>query len=388
MLSQRSFLLETESAFDVLARAHKLQSLGNPIINLGIGQPDFQTSAHIVEAAIRALRDGHHGYTPAPGLPDLKEAVSRYYADFFDQSVDPGSVMVVPGGKVTMSFAMMLLGEPGREILYPDPGFPIYRSMAAFTGASPIPYGLDESSGFSFKADEILEKLTKNTRLIILNSPGNPTGGSNLESEVKTLVSGLEQYPECAVLSDEIYSRLHFDGQKHQSLLQFEGLRDRLIVLDGWSKTYAMTGWRLGWGVWPKSMIGPATKLAINIHSCVNAPAQFAAQAALQGPQDAVDVMRAAFQERRDLVHQRLNALPGITSARPKGAFYAFPNISALGMTSKDIQDTWLNELHVATIAGSSFGDAGADYVRLSFANSKENITQALDRIEDWVKSL
>lgn len=388
MLAQTSLLLETESAFDVLARAQKRAADGHPVINLGIGQPDFQTSAHIVEAAIRALRDGHHGYTPAPGTAALKESVADYYVEFFGQKVDPETVLVVPGGKVTMAFAMLLLGEAGREILYPDPGFPIYRSMAAYSGASAVPYGLHEDLGFSFKAEEILEKVNQNTRLIILNSPGNPTGGSNLEKEVELLVSGLEKFPNCAVLSDEIYSRLHFDGQKHQTLLQFDALRDRLIVLDGWSKTYAMTGWRLGWGIWPKSMIGPATKLAVNIHSCVNAPAQEAAIAALRGPQDAVDDMRIAFQDRRDLVHARLNAMPGITSAKPKGAFYAFPNISALGLASSQVQDIWLNELNVAAIAGTSFGDAGADYIRLSFANSKENITEALDRIEGWITAL
>ena len=388
MLAHNASLLETESAFDVLARAEALNSNGRRIINLGIGQPDFKTSAHIVEAAIRALKDGHHGYTPAPGLPNLKESLVGYYADHFGQAIDSSQILVVPGGKVTMAFAMMLLGEPGREILYPDPGFPIYRSMAAYTGASALPYAVHEELGFSFKASEILSKLTDNTCLIILNSPGNPTGGSNLDSEVEALVAGLRDFPNCAVLSDEIYARLHFDGRQHQTLLKFEELRDRLIVLDGWSKTYAMTGWRLGWGIWPKTMIGAATKLAINVHSCVNAPAQFAAQAALEGPQDAVDDMRAAFQARRDLVHQRLNAMPGIRAAKPKGAFYAFPNISALGMPSKQVQDIWLEELGIATIAGTSFGDAGADYIRLSFANSTENINEALDKIEAWVKSL
>ncbi|MDA9175698.1 aminotransferase class I/II-fold pyridoxal phosphate-dependent enzyme [Alphaproteobacteria bacterium] len=388
MLAHNASLLETESAFDVLARAEALNSNGRRIINLGIGQPDFKTSAHIVEAAIQALKDGHHGYTPAPGLPNLKEALVQYYADHFGQAIDSANILVVPGGKVTMAFAMLLLGEPGREILYPDPGFPIYRSMAAYSGASAVPYAVHEELGFSFKASEILEKLTPHTRLIILNSPGNPTGGTNLDSEVEALVAGLRDFPNCAVLSDEIYSRLHFDDRQHQTLLKFEELRDRLIVLDGWSKTYAMTGWRLGWGIWPSSMIGAATKLAINVHSCVNAPAQFAAQAALQGPQDAVNDMRSAFQDRRDLVHQRLNAMPGISAAKPKGAFYAFPNISALGMPSKHVQDIWLEELGIATIAGTSFGEAGSDYIRLSFANSMENINEALDKIETWVRSL
>ena len=388
MLAHNSRFLETESAFDVLARAQTLISKGQRIINLGIGQPDFKTSPHIVEAAVEALQNGHHGYTPAPGLPDLKDSLVDYYKRHFNQTVDAANILVVPGGKVTMAFAMMLLGEGGRDILYPDPGFPIYRSMAAYSGARAVPYAVHENLGFSFKASEILSKVTANTRLIILNSPGNPTGGSNLEAEVRELVAGLERFPECAVLSDEIYSRLHFDGAQHQTLLQFEALRDRLIVLDGWSKTYAMTGWRLGWGIWPSSLIGLATKLAINIHSCVNAPAQFAAQAALNGPQDAVDEMRQAFQDRRDLVHARLNAMPGISAAKPKGAFYAFPNISALGLSSAQVQDIWLEDLGVAAIAGTSFGTAGQDYIRLSFANSLDNISEALDLIEGWVSRL
>ncbi len=388
MLASSAALLETESAFDVLSRAQKRAAAGHPVINLGIGQPDFQTSAYIVEAAIKALRDGQHGYTAAPGTAELRAGVSAYYDRFFGLAVDPDSVLVVPGGKVTMAFAMMLLGEAGREILYPDPGFPIYRSMAGYSGARPVPYALHEDKGFSFSADEILDRVNDNTRLIILNSPGNPTGGSNLEAQVEALARGLEAFPNCAVLSDEIYSRLYFDGASHLSLLRFEALRDRLIVLDGWSKTYAMTGWRLGWGIWPASMIGAATKLAINIHSCVNAPAQAAALAALEGPQDDVETMRLAFQARRDLIHARLNALPGVTAARPKGAFYAFPNISGLGLSAQQVQDQWLEDLNVAAIAGTSFGAAGEGYVRLSFANSTENIEAALDRIEGWVRRL
>ena len=386
MLASSAALLETESAFDVLSRAQKRAAAGHPVINLGIGQPDFQTSAYIVEAAIKALRDGQHGYTAAPGTAELRAGVSAYYDRFFGLAVDPDSVLVVPGGKVTMAFAMMLLGEAGREIFTRTPDL-IYRSMAA-TGARPVPYALHEDKGFSFSADEILDRVNDNTRLIILNSPGNPTGGSNLEAEVEALARGLEAFPNCAVLSDEIYSRLYFDGASHLSLLRFEALRDRLIVLDGWSKTYAMTGWRLGWGIWPASMIGAATKLAINIHSCVNAPAQAAALAALEGPQDDVETMRLAFQARRDLIHARLNALTGVTAARPKGAFYAFPNISGLGLSAQQVQNQWLEDLNVAAIAGTSFGAAGEGYVRLSFANSTENIEAALDRIEGWVRRL
>ena len=388
LLASNAAQLESESAFDVLARAQRRASAGHPVINLGIGQPDFQTSAHIVEAAVKALQDGQHGYTAAAGTVELRAGVAAYYERCFGLDVDPESVLVVPGGKVTMAFAMLLLGESGREILYPDPGFPIYRSMAGYSGARAVPYALHEEMGFSFKAEDILARVNDNTRLIILNSPGNPTGGSNVEAEVEVLARGLESFPNCAVLSDEIYSRLYFDGESHLSLLQFEALRERLIVLDGWSKTYAMTGWRLGWGIWPISMIGAATKLAINIHSCVNAPAQAAALAALEGPQDDVETMRMAFQARRDFIHARLNAMPGITAARPKGAFYAFPNISGLGLSAEQVQDQWLEELNVAAIAGTSFGAAGEGYVRLSFANSAGNIEEALDRIEGWVKRL
>lgn len=388
LLASNVSQLETESAFDVLKRAQNRAAAGHPVINLGIGQPDFETSAYIVEAAVKALRDGLHGYTAAAGTDALREGVAAHYARCYGLTVTPDTVLVVPGGKVTMAFAMLLLGEHGREILYPDPGFPIYRSMAAYSGARPVAYGLHEDKGFSFSAEEILARVNSNTRLIILNSPGNPTGGSNLQAEVAALARGLEAFPDCAILSDEIYSRLYFDGASHLSLLQFEALRDRLIVLDGWSKTYAMTGWRLGWGIWPASMIGAATRLAINIHSCVNTPSQAAALAALEGPQDGVETMREAFQARRDLIHDRLNALPGVTAARPKGAFYAFPNISGLGLTSQQVQERWLEDLNVAAIAGTSFGEAGEGYVRMSFANSSANIDAAMDRIEAWVRRL
>lgn len=375
--------LGTESAFEVLARANALAAEGKDIINLGIGQPDFKTPDHIVEAAVKALRDGHHGYTPANGIPELREAVAADIAKYRGVEVDPGNVMIVPGGKVTMFFAMMMFGEPGAEIIYPNPGFPIYESAIKFSGATPIPMPLYEKNGFSFNAEEVLGLITPNTRLLIINSPANPTGGIVPREEMDKLVAGLEAHPHVCIMSDEIYARMLYDGRKHVSLLGYESIRDRLIVLDGWSKTYAMTGWRLGYGVWPKSLIEQATRLSINTHSCVNAAAQWAGVAALTGPQDSVDEMGKAFDERRHVIVDLLNSVPGFSCVEPGGAFYAFPNISATGISARVMQDKLLNEAGVATIAGSSFGSFGEGYLRFSYANSRENIELAIQRIKD-----
>ena len=381
--------LGTESAFTVLARAASLADQGKDIINLGIGQPDFPTPDHIVEAGVKALRDGHHGYTPAKGIPALREAVAADYEARNGQALDPERLLIVPGGKVTMAFAMLLLGGQGdqgpHEILYPDPGFPIYGSMAAFSGARPVPYALSAEKGFGLDAEAVLAKITSATRLLILNSPGNPTGGINAEAELRKLAQGLEAWPQVRLLSDEIYSRLYFDGGTHLSPLTLPGMPDRTIILDGWSKTYAMTGWRLGWSYWPKDLIDLAERLAINIHSCVNAPTQLAGLAALQGPQDAVDTMRTAFQRRRDLVMDRLAPLPGVTAAQPKGAFYAFLDFN--GHQGQDVQNALLEQAGVATVAGTSFGTSATSHIRVSFANSDQNIAAAFDRLEAWLAS-
>src|SRR5581483_11340356 len=320
--------LGTETAFEVLARAAELERQGKSIINLGIGQPDFKTPKHIVEAAIKALRDGHHGYTPAQGILPLREAVARDLERRHGVQIDPDTIVIMPGGKPTMFFSILMFGQPGAEIMYPDPGFPIYRSMIQYTGASPVPIALREENEFAFSADEVLSQITPKTSLIILNSPNNPCGGAVPADEVRRLVAGLERHPDVAVLSDEIYSQMLYGGRKHESFLRYPEIRDRLIVLDGWSKTYAMTGWRLGYSVWPKALIEPATRLAINCHSCVNAAAQFAGIAALEGPQDDVRKMVAAFAERRKVIVSELNAIPGISCIEPGGAFYAFPNIT------------------------------------------------------------
>ena len=370
--------LGTESAFEVLARANALAASGKDIINLGIGQPDFQTPGHIVEAAAKALRDGHHGYTPANGIPQLREAVAADIATYRGVEVDPANVMIVPGGKVTMFFAILMFGEAGAEIIYPNPGFPIYESVIKFSGATPVPMALHEANGFSFSADEVLGLITPRTRLLILNSPANPTGGTVPREEMDKLVAGLEAHPDVVVMSDEIYGRMLYDGREHVSLLGYESLRDRVILLDGWSKTYAMTGWRMGYGVWPADLIEPATRLSINCHSCVNASAQLAGIAALQGPQDAVDAMVAAFDERRRVIVRALNQIPGFRCIEPGGAFYAFPNIEGTGFTARELQDKLLNEAGVATIAGTSFGAHGEGYLRFSYANSTENIERAI----------
>jgi aspartate/methionine/tyrosine aminotransferase len=378
--------LGTESAFEVLARAKALELAGRSIINLGIGQPDFQTAPHIVEAACKALRDGHHGYTPANGILPLREAVAADIHKRLGATVHPDHVLVVPGGKVTMFFAILMFGEPGGEIIYPDPGFPIYASVINFTGAKAVPLPLLEKNGFGFKAEDVLERITPRTRLIIINSPANPTGGVTSKEEADKLAAGLQKHPNVALMSDEIYGQMLYDGREHATMLAYEHLRDRLILLDGWSKTYAMTGWRMGYSVWPASLIEAATRLAINCHSCVNASAQFAGIAALQGPQDAVAVMMKAFDERRRFVVKALNALPGISCIEPAGAFYAFPNITGTGRKAKQMELGLLDEVGIATIAGTSFGQYGEGYLRVSYANSLENIRAAMDRMGDWLR--
>ena len=384
-VSERMGRLGTETAFEVLARAEALARSGRDVINLGIGQPDFKTPPHVVEAAVRALRDGHHGYTPAPGIPELREAVAADLAARRGVEVDPARVVVVPGGKVTMFFAILMFGEPGAEIMYPNPGFPIYESVIEFTGAKAVPTPLLEEQDFSFDAEAVLAAVTPATRLIILNTPANPTGGAAPKGEIDKLATGLAKHPGVAVLSDDIYSRILYDGREHASLLTYPEIADRVILLDGWSKTYAMTGWRLGYAVWPAGLAERAARLAINCHSCVNAPAQFAGIAALQGPQDAVDDMVAAFDERRSVIVDGLNALPGVSCRTPGGAFYAFPNVTGTGLDARTFQNRLLEEAGVATVAGTSFGAFGEGYVRFSYANSAENIRRALDRVGEML---
>ena len=383
MLAERMNHLGTETAFEVLARANALEAEGREIINLGIGQPDFQTPEHIVEAAIKALRDGHHGYTPASGIPPLRQAISDDLHRRHDVKIDPDRILAVPGGKVTMFLAMMIYGEPGCEILYPNPGFPIYESTIRFSGAKPIPIPLREQNGFAFSAEEVLSKINERTRLIILNSPANPTGGVVPREEFNALIEGLCEWPEVAIMSDEIYGQMLYDNREHVSLIRYPEIIDRLILLDGWSKTYAMTGWRLGYSVWPKKVAPHAEKLCVNIHSCVNSSAQFAGIAALTGDQSQVKAMVSAFDERRTVIIDELNKIPGFSCIQPGGAFYAFPNITQTGLQSDELQKKILEEAGVAVISGTSFGEYGEGYLRFSYANSTENILKAVDLIKE-----
>ncbi len=379
--------LGTETAFEVLARANQLAAEGRSIINLGIGQPDFATPDNIVEAGERALAEGKHGYTPAAGIPELRDAVARDLKRRHGADIEPSSVLVTPGAKPVMFFAALLMGEPGVEIMYPNPGFPIYESVIRFSGATAVPIELRESDGFTFDPDQVLSQVNERTRLIILNSPANPTGGVYTRDQIDRLVAGLEQWPDVVVLSDEIYSRILYGGRAHVSLLDYPQLRDRLILLDGWSKTYAMTGWRLGYGVFPPDLFPFAERLAINSYSCPNAATQYAAVEALDGPQEAVDIMTAAFDERRNVIVQELNAVPGVSCVDPGGAFYAFPNISETGIDARTLQERLLDEVGLAVIAGTSFGHLGEGYLRFSYAASLDEIVDGVGRMRRLLAS-
>ena len=372
----------TESAFVVLAKAKKLEAEGKEIINLGIGQPDFRTPQHIVEAGKQALEAGHHGYTAANGMIELRTSVCKHVHKMYGATIDPSRVLITPGGKPTMYFAIMLFGEPGSEIIYPEPGFPIYESMINYSVAKAVPMYLSDKNNFSFNCKEVLSLINENTRLLILNNPQNPTGGLIPKEQIDELAEGLKKFPNVAVLSDEIYSRQIYDNKKMPSFFNYPELYDRLIVLDGWSKTYAMTGWRLGWSVWPEQFIELVTRMAINSYSCVSAANQVAAIAALEGPHDFLEDMMKQFTRRRKLIVDGLNSMPGITCNNPGGAFYVFPNISGTGMTGEKFAEKCLYEAGVAIVPGTSFGKSAKDFVRFSFANSYENIEKALEKIK------
>jgi len=313
----------------------------------------------------------------------VREAVAQYMERQWKVKVDPDHVLIVPGGKPTMAFAIEMFGEPGAEILYPNPGFPIYESLIRFTGATPVPIHLREESGFSFSADEVLAKITPRTRLLIFNTPANPTGGVVPRRELDRLAEGLDAHPHVAILADEIYSRMTYDGEQHTCFLSHEHLRDRTILLDGWSKTFSMTGWRLGFGVWPAKLVAHAERLQINSTSCASAPVQMAGREALLGPQDEVQAMMRTFDERRRLIVSGLNAIPGFRCALPKGAFYAFPNVAGTGIESKPLQEKLLVEAGVAVLSGTAFGQFGEGFLRFSYASSTENIREGLRRVKD-----
>ena len=378
-------VIEEEGAFAVLDRALALKAKGAPVINLGIGQPDFSPPRHVLEAAEKAARDGPHGYTTPIGILPLREAVAAHVANRFKVPVTADEVVIVPGGKVTFYFACLLFGGPGAEILYPDPGFPPYREAIRSGGATGVPYPIREEKDFGFDAEEVLSLITPRTRLIMINSPANPTGGVVDAREIAKLAEGLLRHPDVAILSDEIYSHLVFEGAKFTSFLTFKELRDRTILLDGWSKTFAMTGWRLGFGIWPKSLVEHVRKLITVDHSCVNGVAQMAGLAAMTGPMDEIEGFRKSFEKRRKLVVDGLNALPGVTCRMPGGAFYAFPNVKGTGRPSKELARDLLDKAYVALIPGESFGDNGKGYLRLSYAASEAEISEALSRMKAFL---
>ena len=378
-LATRMGRLGTETAFEVLVRAKALEAQGRDIIHLEIGEPDFGTPENIVEAGAEALRSGWTHYGPSPGLPELREAITAYVNRSRGTAFEPGQVIVTPGGKPIMFFVMLALLEAGDEAIYPDPGFPIYRSMIDFSGATAVPIPLREERAFGLDVDELASLVTPRTKLLVLNSPGNPTGGVLDRAEIEA-IARLAVERDLVVLSDEIYSELVFEGE-HVSIATMPGMAERTIILDGFSKTYAMTGWRLGYGLMPTPYVEAINRLMVNSVSCTAVATQRAGIEALTGPWDEVVQMRDAFKSRRDLVVDGLNAIPGITCVRPKGAFYAFPNISATGQGSKAFADRLLQDFGVAALSGTAFGDHGEGYLRLSTANSEANLSQALERI-------
>ena len=379
--------IEEETAFTVLDRANALKAKGHPVINLGIGQPDFTPPKHILEAAEKAVRDGPHGYTSPQGLPVLRDAVAQYVGNRFNAPISGEEVVIVPGGKVTFYFACQMFGGPGAEILYPDPGFPPYRDAARSSGATAVPYPIREEKDFGFDAEEVLSLITPATRLIIINSPANPTGGVVSRAEITKLAHGLAKHPNVAILSDEIYSHQVYDGVDFVSFLSFPELRDRTIILDGWSKTFAMTGWRLGFGIWPKHLIEYVKKLITVDHSCTSVATQMAGLAAITGPMHEIEGFRKSFQKRRDIVVKGLNDIKGVRCRVPGGAFYAFPNISGTGWQSRDLARELLDKAYVALIFGDSFGANGKGFMRLSYAASEADIVEALKRMKAFIEA-
>lgn len=383
-LAARMGLLGTESAFSVLAKAKALEAKGRDIVHLEIGEPDFDTPEHIVEAGCEALRSGHTHYTPSAGIMELRAAIARDVAESRGISVEPENVVVTPGGKPVMFFSILALVEEGDEVLLPNPSFPIYESMVRFAGGKPVFAPLRQENDFRFDLDELREGMSEKTKLVIINSPANPTGGVLAEDDIKGLAEILREYPDAFVLSDEIYSRLLFEGE-FASIASEDGFSpsERTIILDGFSKTYAMTGWRLGYGVMPTWLAEEVAKLQVNSNSCANAAAQYAGIAALTGPQNHVEEMRDEFRERRDIMVSGLNEMPGVECATPKGAFYVFPKISGTGHSADALADILLDEAGVACLSGTGFGEYGEGHLRFSCANSRGNIGKALGRVSD-----
>ena len=378
--------LGTEAVYNIFAKTKKLIKEGKEVIDLSLGQSDFKSPQHAVDAAIKALKDGHHGYTLPNGIIECREAVSKKIKSLYKANIDPERIIIMPGGKPTMNYAISFFGESGAEIIYPDPGFPIYESMINFTGAKAIPYDMTKNKDFSINPDTILSLINEKTRLLILNNPHNPTGGFAEKHVIDKLANGLKKFPDLAILSDEVYDRLIFDEKEIPTLLNYPDLYDRLIVLNGWSKTYAMTGWRLGWSVWPEKLIEHVFKFCVNSHSCVNTPAQYGAIAALNGPENHLNDMMKEFNLRRKLIVDGLRTLKGIECSIPGGSFFIFPNVSKTGMDGENFTKKCLQEAGVAMIPGIAFGKFATDNVRLNFATSRENISRAIEKIDKILK--
>ena len=379
-LAERIGRLGAESAFDVLVKARGLEALGRSIVHLEIGEPDFPTPPHIVEAAKRALDEGWTHYGPTQGLPELREAIASYISRTRGIPVGPQQVAVVPGGKPIIFFPLIALVEPGDEVIYPNPGFPIYESMIRFLGAKPVAMPLVESRGFSIDLDLLYDRLTDRTKLVILNAPQNPTGGVIPREDLRA-ISEMLANRDVMVLSDEIYSRIHYGDEPPVSITAFPSMLEKTIILDGFSKTYAMTGWRIGYGVMPEWLVTAVNKLMVNSNSCTASFTQRAGIAALTGPQDAVTAMVTEFKRRRDAFCAGLNQIPGFRCALPGGAFYAFPNVTATGMSSRRLADLLLEEAGVSCLNGGDFGEYGEGYIRFSYANSYANLMEAVERI-------
>ena len=386
-IASRMNLLGTETAFEVLSRARNLEAQGKQIVHLEIGEPDFDTPSHIVDAGVQALKDGYTHYGPTPGLPQLREAISENSRKVRGLNTDPNSIVVTPGAKPIMFYVILALSEPGMEVIYPNPGFPIYESMIKFSGAKPVPMQLLEESGYHPDLNDLKNKVNDKTSLIILNSPENPCGSALSAEELDTIADIVKQHPNLYVMADEIYKDILYQGE-HSSIAAIEGMQDRTIILDGFSKSYAMTGWRLGYGIMPLELVPHIVKLAVNSVSCAASFSQIAAIAALEGSQEEVLGMAQEFSERKTLIVEGLRSIKGIRCPEPEGAFYVFPNISETGLSSNDFEDRALNEAGVALLAGSAFGEFGEGYVRLSYANSKENIEIAINNLDKFVNAL
>ena len=378
--------LGTEAVYNIFAKTKKLIKQGKEIIDLSLGQSDFKSPQHAVNAAIKALKDGHHGYTLPNGIIECREAVSRKIKNLYKADIDPERIVIMPGGKPTMSFAISFFGEPGGEIVYPDPGFPIYESMIKFTGSKAIPYNLTTKKDFSIDINNILSLINKNTRLLIINNPHNPSGSLTERKIIDKLAKELTNFPDLVILCDEIYDRLIFDKKEIPTFFNYPNLYERLIVLNGWSKTYAMTGWRLGWGVWPKNLIEYVFKFSVNNHSCVNTAAQYGAISALDGPEDHLKEMMEEFSIRRKIMVDGLRSLSGVKCSLPGGSFFVFPNVKETGMNGEEFTKKCLEEAGVAVIPGTAFGKFAIDNVRLNFATSRENISKAIEKIDKILK--